>query len=345
MSVTSKLPLVFLYTDNSQSIHGATRFQKLVFLAQNERNLANTYEFRPDRYGPYSPALRADLEELERRGWIERDIITNNYGQPKVIYGLTEDGVQEVQRLVSDNNKTVFDIVQDIKREYNYQPLTQLLQYVYRKYDGYVDATDLDVDALFDPDVKSEFEQADPADHTMNATIGEELLPTPHTLWQMPKRDTEAYFYYFTDDAYKSPDSIFKTLDDQLTLLGRNRQQLEVAIIDRDRVRPEVWNVLLEGLDIDDYPALVVAEQELGVRDVDLTSSSFTPNDANYAVIENGIITDDILSDTDETRDFLTGLFDAALDNEIESGMRKEKVMKGLTISAEKLGNVLSLVR
>lgn len=160
----------------------------------------------------------------------------------------------------------------------------------------------------------------------------------------MPKRDTEAYFYYFTDDVYKSPDSKFKELDDQLTLLGRNRQQLEVAIIDRDRVRPQIWSTLLEGLDIDDYPALVVAEKELGVRDVDLSTETFHIQDANYAVIQNGIIADEILSDSDDVRDFLTGLFDAAIDNEIESGMRREKVMSGLTIGAEKLNSILSLV-
>lgn len=43
---------------------------------------------------------------------------------------------------------------------------------------------------------------------------------TPHTLYQMPKRKTNAYFYYFTDNTYVSENRKFKALDDELTLLG-----------------------------------------------------------------------------------------------------------------------------
>lgn len=343
MPPSSKLPIVFLYTDQSTSIEGATRFQKLVFLAQKERNLKDYYEFRPDRFGPYSVDLRADIEALENQGLIERDVETNRYGHARIAYSLTPDGVREAKELLDYGNESVFDIVQEVKREYNDRSISGLLKYVYRQYDEYVEATDLDTKSLFDPDAVSEFEQPVKRNAANPSTLGDALVPTPHTLYQLPKRDTNAYFYYFTDHSYNSPDSKFCELDEQLTLFGRNRSQVEVAMIDRDRIRAELWDVLVEGFDIDDYPALVVANRELGVRDIELGTGQFVPADGDYAVIENGLIADSILEDTDQVRDFLNGLFDCAKNSNLERGMRKRKVVEGLKIGKDEITNILNL--
>ncbi|WP_135665329.1 hypothetical protein [Halorhabdus rudnickae] len=337
MSEPLALPLLLLYTDESKAIEGATRFQKLVFLAQEETDLETIYSFRADRYGPFSAQLASDLDRLVEHGYVTRDIQTNELGKPREIYGLTTAGLQKARDLVRTQvRKPALDLVQDIKREYNNTPIQDLLRYVYHNYEDYVTATDLDVDALFDPDTKTEFETLPPADQKPE-TVGESLTPTPHTLWQLPKRETNAYFYYFTDAQFTESDSKYKHLDNALTLLGRNRAQLEVAIIDRDRTKPELWDALVGGFDIDDYPALVVAEKELGVRDLDLTADAFDPSDGTYAMIESGIIEDRILDDPDEIREFLNALFDGARESEIERQMQTQKVKQGISIAAEKV--------
>ncbi len=343
MSSKSKLPVIFLYTDNTTSIDGATRFQKLVFLAQEETKLKDVYDYRADRFGPFSVQLRSDLETLDNEGYIEREVNTNEYGYSRITYSLTNKGVQEAQRLLGLGNDGVFDIVNDIKGKYNNKTISEILEYVYNKYDGYTDVTDADTKTLFDPDARSEFERLPKRSSNTPTTFGERLQATPHTLYQMPKRETNAYFYYFTDDSYSREDSKFKALDDELTLLGRNRSQLEVAMIDRDRIRIELWDALISGFDISDYPSLVVADQELGVRDVELSEDSFSPENGNYAVIESGIISDSILSDNDRIRDFLNGLFDCSRNGDMKDGMRKRKVVEGLKIAKGEITNILSV--
>lgn len=161
MTTNSKLPLVLLYTNGGESIDGATRFQKLVFLAQQETNLSDIYSYHADKYGPFSPELHKDLEALRVDGYIEKNIVTNEVGNEKYVYSLTPNGISSAKDLLTDSNKGVFDIATDIKQEYNDKPLQELLRYVYRKYDDYATASELDLDRLFDPDARSQFLEED----------------------------------------------------------------------------------------------------------------------------------------------------------------------------------------
>lgn len=114
-------------------------------------------------------------------------------------------------------------------------------------------------------------------------------------------------------------------------------------MIDRDRIRMELWDALIDGFEIDNYPALVVANNELGVRDVNLDTDSFTPEDGDYATIENGIISDSILSDNDLIQEFLNGLFDCACSGTLKDGMRNRKILQALQISKEGITNILNI--
>lgn len=341
MSASTKLPLLFLYTKGNDSIQGATRFQKLVFLAQEETKLKDYYSFHEDRFGPYSFELRKDLQALQSAGYIEQNLVTNSYGHSRIDYTLTPKGIREAKNLLTEDNRSVFDLVEGVKEEYNYEPIQDLLQYVYQKYDEMVTASEVDTGSLYDPDAISEFEQPGPATRKEPKTVGEKLRPTPHTLYQMPKRDTNAYFYYFTDDSYTESDSKYKALDDELTLFGRNRSGLEVAMIDRDRIRPQLWDTLTSGFGIDSYPALVVSDQELGVRDTEL-GDQFDPNDGNYAILENGLIQDEILKNSDAIRDFLNTMFDHARRGEMRRAMQKEKVLECLSVTKSELQRFIS---
>jgi uncharacterized protein YwgA len=159
MPQSTLLPLAVLYTDGSQRVEGATRFQKLVFLLQEQTNVPETYSYHADNFGPFSPQLHNDLRELTSEGVIEKNTVTNEVGNEKYVYSITPGGIRTVQRAVDRNDglRRVFDAVQEIKREYNDQPLQHLLKYVYQKYPSYTTETELDLDRLFDPDVRSQF--------------------------------------------------------------------------------------------------------------------------------------------------------------------------------------------
>jgi len=341
MDNNTLLPLIFLYTDGREGIEGSTKFQKLVFLAQEETDMPEAYDdYRPDRFGPFSYKLQSDLFAFMEEGYIERHTEPVPGGF-RYVYSLTPAGMRVAQNLIEDY-RSYFESAKEIKSEFNNRSGQEVLRYVYAKYESYTTASDLDTGQLLDPDVKTPMA---PQANGNNGppTIAEQLEATPHTLYQLPKRDTNAYFYYFTDDFYTDEGSKFKTLDDALTLMGRNRGRLKMVMIDRDRCQPETWELTTEAFEIDEYPALVVAETELGVGDVEPSDTVFQPSDGDYAVIESGIFLDDVISDRDEVRQFLTGLFDAALDDDIESSMRNEKVLRGLEIGAEKLSKIITV--
>lgn len=177
----------------------------------------------------------------------------------------------------------------------------------------------------------------------MSGSIGDQLQATPHTLYQLPKGDVEAYFYYFTDETFADEDSKFRALDNCLTTLGRYRKGLEVIIIDRDRVPSSAWDALIEELQIKKYPALVVAEEAIGVRNVGYETSNFSPNATNYAILENGLIADRMLQDSDELKTLLTELFDASRDNSVQSSMKREKIVEFFTIGKDEVKSILSV--
>lgn len=178
---------------------------------------------------------------------------------------------------------------------------------------------------------------------TNHEKIEDELVPTPYTLWQFPKSDVYSYFYYLTDEHYAEEDSKYRLLDDQLNLMGRHRTGLEVGIFDRDRMREQLWQVIIEDLAIDDYPALIVSEGPLGIGEIDLQTESFQPKEVDYAKMEKGVISEHILQDSDKVRDLLNSLFEGARDNDISSQMRKRKVLESLTIAKEEVQGILSI--
>lgn len=155
-------PLILLYTGGSTSVEGATRFQKLIFLAQMEHDLGEHYRYREDNFGPFAPTLAADLSQLERRGYIEMNKVQNEVGNEKHIYGLTNKGIRTAQRMVKKGyREESFERLQEVKNRFNGWSLDKLIEYVYQHYPEFTTKTQLDVDQLFDPDVESQFLEPD----------------------------------------------------------------------------------------------------------------------------------------------------------------------------------------
>lgn len=158
MSDYTLFPIAFLYTNNRNAIEGATRFQKLIFLAQEETNLPDIYSFHADKYGPFSPEAHSDIHALVEAGYIERDRVTNEVGNTKYVFSITTEGVRKAKSMIEqDGSGSLFGPVEKIKETYNDKPLNELLQYVYTRYDEFTVETELDLDRLFDPDARSEF--------------------------------------------------------------------------------------------------------------------------------------------------------------------------------------------
>ncbi|RZH67197.1 helix-turn-helix transcriptional regulator [Natrinema altunense] len=148
MTDSKLLPLALLYVDGQREVDGATRFQKLVFLAQKETDLEESFKFRSDKYGPFSPELHATLSELQNRDLVEKDVRKNRSGNEKYTYRLTPTGRRVVQKLINRDDLSEFEEIlqkgQSIKREYNNQPLDRVLRYVYSQYPGFTDKSELD---------------------------------------------------------------------------------------------------------------------------------------------------------------------------------------------------------
>lgn len=162
MSDRTLLPLLLLYANSRERIDGTTRFQKLIFLAQQEGGLSSKYAFHAENFGPYSYDLAAEIDSYVEEGFIKRDTVPNEVGNEKEIYSLTTKGIKVAKSAVTrDAYDPIMKILTEIKTEHSETPLQELLRYVYRKYDEYATATELDTERLFDPDARSQFLEPD----------------------------------------------------------------------------------------------------------------------------------------------------------------------------------------
>lgn len=138
------VPLAFLYVDGNDRIEGATRFQKLVFLAQKETDLPGVFNYESDKFGPFSKELYATLDELEDRGLISKEIRKTRNGNEKYTYSLTQKGHRVIQRVKEKADlESYFKPAQEIKAKRNKQPLERLLRYVYSNYPEYTDRSEI----------------------------------------------------------------------------------------------------------------------------------------------------------------------------------------------------------
>lgn len=174
-----------------------------------------------------------------------------------------------------------------------------------------------------------------------HANLGEQFHPTPytpHTYWEVPKGETEAYFYYFTSTEYREPESKYRLLDETLLKYGAYADRRAVVTVDRSGVPNPLWDALLHELGISDWPALVVSGQRLGFESITMTDTSFdVPSGVEFAKLEDGVLSDRLLDDSDKLKHFLNDLHSAAKRDDISHAIQKEKIREALTIAVEKL--------
>lgn len=147
------LPLALIYANKNQKpIDGATRFQKLVFLAQEEFDvqsiLGDEYEYQADKYGPFSPEFATALDQLQNKGFLEKEEETTRAGNEKHTFKLTGKGRQAVRKLQAEEEDQIRELLDKsslLMENYGSQPLERLLRYVYNKYPDYTSESELEL--------------------------------------------------------------------------------------------------------------------------------------------------------------------------------------------------------
>lgn len=109
-------------------IHGRTKFQKMIFLAQEELGAEKLFPYQKYHYGPYSWDLTETIERLIARGDIVEKV--EEFGDViRYSYTTSEDSKKEIEEsgeLASES----LEIMKTLSR----MPLSMILDYVYRKY-------------------------------------------------------------------------------------------------------------------------------------------------------------------------------------------------------------------
>lgn len=90
------------------------------------------YEFIPYWYGPFSPEVYADLEELKAE-----DVISAMDSVGGEVISLTPKGVVEAQSLERAASPDVLRKIRDCKERFNSKPFEEFVAYVYERWPNY----------------------------------------------------------------------------------------------------------------------------------------------------------------------------------------------------------------
>lgn len=111
-----------------EEIHGRTRFQKMVFLAQKELSAPELFPYKMYHYGPYSWDLTETIERMISRGEIVEKV--EEFGDViRYSYTPSEEGKKAV-----DGSKELDPESLKVMKTLSDMPLSMILDYVYRTY-------------------------------------------------------------------------------------------------------------------------------------------------------------------------------------------------------------------
>ena len=135
----SDLVKLLYFLKEARQIEGKTKFQKMVFLAQQEENLNIGFEFIKYNYGPYSFDMTRGLEALEEIGLIdvtEKSYVDVNDKDNELgkafTFKLSDEGVRVIEQTQIDSHSKV--IIKKIISEWNPKSRAEIIKYVYSKY-------------------------------------------------------------------------------------------------------------------------------------------------------------------------------------------------------------------
>jgi len=131
------IPILLLQGEGRQRYNkpvvGRTRLIKELFLLKEAYGLKQIeYRFVPYWYGPFSPEILADLQELRDSGFVDAQ------GSPGgEIITLTPAGVERARKLEAGAPADVVRRIRECKERFNPMPFEELLAYVYERWPEY----------------------------------------------------------------------------------------------------------------------------------------------------------------------------------------------------------------
>jgi len=111
-------------------IKGRTRFQKMVYLGQEELGLPDSFDFSKHYYGPYSWDLTETIERMIHEGDITESVEEFG-GIIRYTYSLSEDGTTKAEGITES---FLTGAAPDTMKKLSDLPLSAILDYVYKKY-------------------------------------------------------------------------------------------------------------------------------------------------------------------------------------------------------------------
>jgi len=114
-----------------------TELMKYLFLLQKEYNINLAYNFEPYKYGPFTPQLYKDLEEL--KGKIEVKKVKDDIDRSLI----TSKELPQV-------NQDIANAANDLINRFGNKDLKELLSYVYKKYPEYTVKSELNLDEFLE---------------------------------------------------------------------------------------------------------------------------------------------------------------------------------------------------
>ena len=126
------LPLTILKL--AGTVHGRTRFQKMVFLSEVEGHIGEHFQFHEDAYGPFSCPLADTLSEARTLGLVDETVASVGYGRTRYDYEISQLGRNAVAAFDLEPYSTIERRVEGVVEKYKDMSLDGLLYYVYQHY-------------------------------------------------------------------------------------------------------------------------------------------------------------------------------------------------------------------
>jgi DNA-binding PadR family transcriptional regulator len=131
---TRKDWLLVALSESTNGYLSPVQIQKALFLfrkgAEGHFDRSQFYDFSPYHYGPFSPDIYYDLEELEKRGLVQ--IGVSDSGKRKM-YFITPEGRAAADR-IQEENRRAYAYMGNVSRWVCRKEFTALLRYIYRRW-------------------------------------------------------------------------------------------------------------------------------------------------------------------------------------------------------------------
>jgi uncharacterized protein YwgA len=121
-------------------VEGKTRLQKLAFLSKQLIGEFNKISFYDDwdagKFGPFSPSLSHDLNEMIASRYVSESPRANDYGFEVTCYVLTDEGRAMADDAIESNPK-IAKAMKELVSRYSKASLMELLHDVYVQFPKY----------------------------------------------------------------------------------------------------------------------------------------------------------------------------------------------------------------